>query len=57
MCGILVYKYQGNNFFIQKRGQDFTNKVERNDFYDMESRLKADGRGIIKNWVYENNIV
>lgn len=32
MCGILVYQNQGNPFFIQKRGQDFTTKVRRHGF-------------------------
>src|SRR3989344_1524174 len=43
MCGILVYKNQGNNFFIQKRGQDFTNKVERNGFTFIHNLLHITG--------------
>ncbi len=29
MCGFLVYKEKGNNFFIKRRGQDHTNKIKR----------------------------
>ncbi len=43
MCGILVYKTSGNNFFIQKRGQDFTNKVERNGFTFVHNLLHITG--------------
>lgn len=43
MCGILVYKNQGNNFFIQKRGQDFTNKVQRNGFTFVHDLLHITG--------------
>lgn len=43
MCGILVYKNHGNNFFIQKRGQDFTNKVERNGFTFVHNLLHITG--------------
>lgn len=43
MCGILVYKHRGNNFFIQKRGQDFTNKVERDGFTLIHNLLHVTG--------------
>ena len=43
MCGILVYKNQGNNFFIQKRGQDFTNKVEKNGLTFVHNLLSITG--------------
>ena len=45
MCGILVYKNnkEGNNFFIQKRGQDFTNKIERNGFTFVHNLLSITG--------------
>lgn len=43
MCGILVYKHKGNNFFIQKRGQDFTSKVERNGFTFIHNLLHITG--------------
>ncbi len=43
MCGILVYKHSGNNFFIQKRGQDFTNKVNRHGFTFIHNLLHVTG--------------
>lgn len=43
MCGILVYKNQGNNFYIQKRGQDFTNKVSRHGFVFIHNLLHITG--------------
>ncbi len=43
MCGFLVYKQKGNNFFIQKRGQDFTNKIERNGFTFIHNLLHITG--------------
>lgn len=43
MCGILVYKNSGNNFFIQKRGQDFTNKIQRNGFTFIHNLLSITG--------------
>ena len=43
MCGILVYRDQGNNFFIQKRGQDFTNKITRNGFTFIHNLLHVTG--------------
>lgn len=43
MCGILVYKDHGNNFFIQKRGQDFTNKIERNGLTFVHNLLHVTG--------------
>jgi len=50
MCGILAYRKQGpekngagNNFFIQKRGQDFTNKVLRNGFTFIHNLLHITG--------------
>ncbi len=44
MCGILIYKNQGNNFFIQKRGQDATNKIERNGFTFIHNLLSVTGK-------------
>src|SRR3989344_5900165 len=44
MCGILVYKLQGNNFFIQKRGQDFTNKIQRDGFTFIHNLLSVTGK-------------
>lgn len=43
MCGILVYKNSGNSFYIQKRGQDFTNKVEKQGFTFMHFLLSVTG--------------
>src|SRR3989344_5809359 len=44
MCGFLVYKHKGNNFYIQRRGQDFTNKVEKNGFTFIHNLLAITGR-------------
>lgn len=43
MCGILVYKHQGNNFFIQKRGQDLTSKIERDGLTFIHNLLSITG--------------
>lgn len=43
MCGILVYKQQGNNFFIQKRGQDAINKVQHSGFTFIHNLLHITG--------------
>ena len=43
MCGILVYKTFGNNFYIQKRGQDFTNQIEREGFTFVHNLLSITG--------------
>lgn len=43
MCGILVYKNSGNNFYIQKRGQDFTSKVSRHGFTFVHNLLHITG--------------
>lgn len=43
MCGFLVYRKTGNNFYIQKRGQDFTNTVERNGFTFVHNLLSITG--------------
>lgn len=43
MCGFLVYKKQGNNFFIQRRGQDLTNKIQTNGFTFIHNLLSITG--------------
>ena len=43
MCGFLVYQSKGNNFFIQKRGQDLTNKVEYRGFTFVHNLLSITG--------------
>lgn len=43
MCGFLVYKHQGNNFFIQKRGQDATREVEWHGFTFVHNLLHITG--------------
>ncbi len=43
MCGILVFKHQGNNFYIQKRGQDYTSKVKRHGFTFIHNLLHITG--------------
>jgi asparagine synthetase B (glutamine-hydrolysing) len=43
MCGFLVYKKSGNNFYIQKRGQDLTNKIEVNGFTFIHNLLHVTG--------------
>ncbi len=44
MCGILVYRNRGNNFYIQKRGQDFTSEVKRNGFTFIHNLLHITGK-------------
>ncbi len=43
MCGILVFKHEGNNFYIQKRGQDLTNKIESHGFTFIHNLLSITG--------------
>lgn len=43
MCGFLVYKKSGNNFFIQKRGQDFTNTFQKDGFTFVHNLLHITG--------------
>lgn len=43
MCGFLVYKQKGNNFYIQKRGQDFTNEVKKGSFTFVHNLLHITG--------------
>jgi asparagine synthetase B (glutamine-hydrolysing) len=43
MCGILVYKHKGNNYFIQKRGQDLTNTFRFGDFTFIHNLLHVTG--------------
>lgn len=43
MCGILVYQTSGNNFYIQKRGQDLTNQISRNGFTFVHNLLSITG--------------
>jgi len=44
MCGFLVYNHNGNNFYIQKRGQDFTNEVKKNGFTFVHNLLHITGK-------------
>lgn len=43
MCGFLVFKNKGNNFFIQKRGQDFTNTIKVSGFTFVHNLLHITG--------------
>lgn len=43
MCGFLVYKTSGNNFYIKKRGQDYTNKISKNGFTFVHNLLSITG--------------
>lgn len=44
MCGLLVYQYSGNNFYIQKRGQDLTNQVVKYGFTFVHNLLSITGQ-------------
>ncbi len=44
MCGILVYKNSGNNFYIQKRGQDLTTEVKKHGFTFIHNLLSITGK-------------
>jgi len=52
MCGILVYKNKGNNFFIQKRGQDLTTEVKRNGFTFVHNLLHVTGELTPQPYIY-----
>ena len=56
MCGFLVYKHHGNNFYIQKRGQDFTSEVKRNGFTFVHNLLHITGEFTSQPYT-EGNIV
>ncbi len=56
MCGFLVYKKGGNNFFIQKRGQDATNTIQKNGFTFVHNLLHITGNYTPQPFV-QNNIV
>lgn len=43
MCGILVYQTSGNNFYIQKRGQDLTNQISKHGFTFIHNLLSITG--------------
>lgn len=43
MCGILTHRGNGNNFFIQKRGQDLTNSYERDGIVFTHNLLNVTG--------------
>lgn len=43
MCGFLVYKKEGNNFFIQKRGQDLTTSIIKNGYTFVHNLLSITG--------------
>lgn len=43
MCGLLVYKKSGNNFYIQKRGQNLTNKIKHGGFTFVHNLLHVTG--------------
>lgn len=44
MCGFLVYLQTGNNYYIQKRGQDFTNQVKTGGFTFIHNLLSITGQ-------------
>lgn len=54
MCGFLVYKQSGNNFFIQKRGQDATNKIERHGFTFVHNLLHITGEFTLQPYMQDN---
>jgi len=44
MCGFLVYRQTGNNFFIQKRGQDLTTEIRKYGFTFIHHLLSITGK-------------
>jgi asparagine synthase (glutamine-hydrolysing) len=56
MCGILVYKNKGNNYYIQKRGQDYTNVIKRNGFTFVHNLLSITGEFAIQPYESDNII-
>lgn len=56
MCGFLVYKNKGNNYLIQKRGQDQTDKVKINGYHFVHNLLHVTGELTPQPFI-KNNIV
>ncbi len=48
MCGFLVFKEKGNNFFIQKRGQDKTTNIKIEGFNFIHNLLSVTGTTTIQ---------
>ena len=44
MCSLLVYKEKGNNYFLQKRGQDRTSYFEKNGLKFIHNLLSITGK-------------
>lgn len=51
MCGILVHDGTGNNFFVQKRGQDLTNTVVVNGIHFTHNLLSITGDTTIQPFI------
>lgn len=51
MCGFLVHRGEGNNEFIQKRGQDATNSVEIHGFTFTHNLLSCTGNFTLQPYV------
>lgn len=56
MCGLLVYKSQGDNFKIQKRGQDFTGEYILNGYTFVHNLLSITGEFTPQPFI-EGNII
>lgn len=54
MCGILVYRSKGNNFYIQKRGQDYTNEIQRHGFTFVHNLLHITGEFTPQPYIKDN---
>jgi asparagine synthase (glutamine-hydrolysing) len=56
MCGLLVYKENGNNNYIKRRGPDFTNIVKKDGFTFLHNLLHVTGQFTPQPYI-EDNIV
>jgi len=57
MCGIIGYKYVGENEFIQRRGQDHTNEVEINGMTFIHNLLSVTGEFTPQPFTEDNIVV
>lgn len=53
MCGFLVFREKGNNFFIQKRGQDLTTEYKKEGFTFVHNLLSITGEFVPQPYVQD----
>lgn len=57
MCGFIAYKKQGNNFYIQKRGQDKTTEIKYKGFTFKHNLLSITGEFTVQPFIEDDIIV